>query len=80
MTNLPFHGELMTCCLCGKQHQSDPRVQSDWTLVEFAGERYYVCPNELPLDKPDATKWDFKRAYERILRHIATLRSGGVVH
>jgi hypothetical protein len=69
-----FIGEMMTCCMCGKQEKSVPRVQSDWTVIEQPddGKVYYICPDELPLNDK-ATKWDFARAYEKILRKIAEL-------
>lgn len=76
MAKLPFHGELMTCCMCDKQQKSDPKVESDWTLITMPeGDSYYVCPDELPLSNRKATKWDFARAYDRIFTHIAELRS-----
>lgn len=69
-----FIGEMMTCCMCGKQEKSDPRVDSDWTLIESPddGKVFYVCPDELPLNDRKATSWDFARAYEKILRKIAS--------
>lgn len=65
-----FTGEPMTCCMCGKTQQSDPKIESNWTYIEVDGVGYYVCPDELPLNQKTATKWDFERAYTRILKHI----------
>lgn len=70
----PFQGELMTCVMCGKQHKSDPHVESNWTTIDMGGQRWYICPDELPLNKT-ATRWDFKRAYERIFHRIGQLIS-----
>lgn len=69
-----FRGEMMTCIMCGKQEKSDPRVESDWTVIEMPddGKAYYVCPAELPLNDK-ATSWDFQRAYEKIFAKIAEL-------
>jgi len=43
---LPFHGEMMTCFICGKQQLSDPRVESNWTCFTNpgTGKRAYLCP------------------------------------
>ena len=40
----PFMGEVMTCRLCGRKWKSDPKVESDWTLVQFDNHRLYFCP------------------------------------
>jgi hypothetical protein len=68
----PFQGELMTCCMCGKSQQSDRRTSSNWTTIDLEGQRWYVCPDELPLTER-ATVWDFRRAYEKIFRKIAEI-------
>lgn len=40
-----FMGELMTCYRCGKQEQSHPNQQSQWTVVELEGDKpMYFCP------------------------------------
>lgn len=69
-----FRGEMMTCIMCGKQEKSDPRVESDWTVIEMPddGKAYYVCPDELPLNDK-STSWDFQRAYKKIFEKIAEL-------
>lgn len=42
---LPFHGELMTCHICGAQHRSNPKEESNWTCFGANGKRAYLCPN-----------------------------------
>src|SRR4030095_3469424 len=66
---LPFMGELMTCCMCGKSQQSDPKVKSDWRTVEPDGTRYYVCPDHFPPDET-GTKEQFRDAYLAVLKKI----------
>ena len=41
---LPFHGELMTCHICGKQHRSNPNEESNWNCFQYQGKRAYMCP------------------------------------
>ena len=65
-----FTGEMMTCVMCGKKEQSDPRVNTQWRCIEVDDVFYYACPDEFPEDRT-ATKWDYARAYDRVLRHIA---------
>lgn len=62
-----FQGEWMTCVVCGKQHQSDPKVESGWTHIEYDGQGFYVCPRELRPDK----RGDYSKAYRRVLNVIA---------
>lgn len=39
-------GGTMTCVVCGKEHESDPNVESNWTCFEInSTERYYCCPD-----------------------------------
>jgi len=42
---LPFTGEMMTCALCARQQQSDPHVESGWTIIALDGVLHYVCPD-----------------------------------
>lgn len=63
-----FQGELMTCCMCGKQQQSDPDQNSDWRIVQVNGQQHYVCTDHFPPDDADAGA--FSEAYQKILRHI----------
>jgi len=69
---LPFHGELMTCIMCGKQQGSDPKIESQWRLLEVDGVRYYACPAEFPPDTAEAEA--FKAAYLAIFTKIMSLR------
>jgi len=42
---LPFHGELMTCHICGTQHRSNPHEESNWNCFQYRGESVYMCPD-----------------------------------
>ncbi|OWY63990.1 hypothetical protein B7486_49810 [cyanobacterium TDX16] len=59
---MPFKRELMTCCVCGKQQRSDPKVQTQWRALEIDSEIVYGCPDEFPRD--GAEKEKFKTAYQ----------------
>jgi len=39
-----FQGEMMHCLICGANVKSNPRVESNWTIVEADGKACYVCP------------------------------------
>lgn len=67
----PFTGETMTCVMCGKQHQSDPRVASQWRVIDYGELRFHICPKHFPSDNAPSDK--FARAYEKVLRKIAAL-------
>ena len=41
---LPFQGELMTCYICGAQHRSNPKEESNWNCFEHRGVWVYLCP------------------------------------
>ncbi len=69
-----FQGELMTCCMCSKQHQSQPDQNSDWRIIELNAQKYYVCTDHFPPD--GSSKEAFSEAYQKILRHIG-LGNGG---
>lgn len=66
---LPFMGEVMTCAMCGKQHKSDPKVQSGWTRLEDGHRSIYICPAELPGE--NGTAEEFERAWAKILLKLA---------
>lgn len=69
---IPFTGELMTCVMCGREQRSDPKVESNWRVLQLGeGERYYACPDEFPPDGSDSDA--FKEAYSRVLMHIVEL-------
>ena len=66
-----FQGEMMTCCMCGKQLMSDPKIESGWTGIEYGDKVFYVCPDELP--KPNSGQLAYRRAYLRVFEHLAKL-------
>lgn len=68
---VPFTGETMTCVMCARTQQSDPKVESGWRSIDYAGQRFYVCPKHFPPDGAPAKK--FKQAYERVLAKIFAL-------
>ena len=79
----PFHGEMMTCLICGdsEQHQADDAQcivserceKTDWRCLEVDGDLYYFCPREFP---PDGAKSDcFKTAYQRCVVFIMQQRT-----
>ena len=72
---LPFMGELMTCVMCGKQEQSDPKVKSDWRTVEPDGVRYYVCPDHFPPDET-GTREQFRQAYIAVFKKVLEKKQG----
>ena len=40
-----FQGEVMHCDKCGWKYKSDPKVESQWTVVEVDGKLIYICPH-----------------------------------
>lgn len=40
-----FQGEMMTCKMCGRQQKSDPKVESNWTALQFDSLIVYLCPS-----------------------------------
>lgn len=71
MSEVPFMGELMHCCVCDFEKISDPQVQSGWTCLSVDGVRYYVCVGCVPAAR-EGTK-QFERAWGRIFKVIAQL-------
>jgi hypothetical protein len=71
---LPFMGETMTCCMCGKEHPSDPKVESNWRRIEADGKPYYVCTDHFPADGASAEA--FKEAYLAVFLKILDDRQG----
>lgn len=65
---MPFMGEMMECCMCGKTQQSDPNIESGWTVLEVDNEPFYVCPKHL--GKIHWTAKQHQKAYEKVLRRI----------
>lgn len=40
-----FQGEIMVCANCGRCVQSDPKIESGWTVLEIDQlEPIYICP------------------------------------
>lgn len=62
---MPFMRELMTCCVCGKQQRSNPRLESQWRALEVDNEIFYACPDEFPSDR--AGKHAFSKAYQLVI-------------
>lgn len=60
-----FTGELIICCVCGKQQRSNPRFESQWRALEIDNEIVYACPDEFPDDK--AGRDDFRKAYQVVI-------------
>lgn len=78
---MTFHGELMTCVICGAQQDSDPAVESDWRYIEVGMKAGYVCPDHFPADGARASKGDWSKAYQvafiAVLEHGADRDVGG---
>jgi hypothetical protein len=74
IAGLPFMGESMTCIMCGKVEQSDPKVKTDWRMIEADDVPYYVCADHFPPDT--ASAGDFKIAYEAVMNRIMRIRAG----
>ena len=70
-----FQGEMMTCCMCGKQQQSNPDQNSDWRIISLKNKNHYVCTDHFPPD--GSSKEAFSEAYEKVLRHLGV--GGGSV-
>jgi len=43
-----FRGEMMHCCMCKTDKQSDPDKSSNWTLLEIDEHTFYVCDHCFP--------------------------------
>lgn len=69
IAGLPFMGETMTCVMCGKIEQSDPKVRTDWRVVEPDGVRHYVCAAHFPPDATGTTA-EFRDAYLAVFKKI----------
>lgn len=70
-TEIPtlFDGEMMTCAICGKQQQSDPRQESNWRAIQIDEEIFYICTDHFPPDKM-ATIQGFTDAYEEVINSL----------
>lgn len=75
--SLPFQGEMMTCCMCGKQWKSHPRIESDWTTITLDSTRYYICPKELQGRGSKRSKEEAAAAMSRVMLHIVGEKAAG---
>ena len=66
--SIPFMGEVMTCALCNKAQKSDPKIESNWRMLELNGQRFYVCPKHFPSDRASAR--EFSKAYQHVIRSL----------
>lgn len=66
---LMFTGEMMICSICKKKEQSDPNVESGWTLIELDGYRFYVCPKHL--GNRSWTSEQHTKAYIKVLTKLS---------
>lgn len=65
-----FMGTLMKCVMCGKEQQSDPNIESNWTCLEINSDsHYYCCPDCL-----QNNAGSIEERYELVLRKIMELR------
>lgn len=62
-------GETMTCVMCGRVQRSDPKVESNWRIVQPDGVRHYVCPDHFPPDETGTTE-QFRQAYIAVFKKI----------
>jgi hypothetical protein len=74
MNTPAFMGETMKCVMCGRTQKSDPKVETNWRVIEADGVKFYACPLEFPRD--GAGKEKFDKAYKKIVLKIARLRRG----
>jgi hypothetical protein len=74
VNTIPFMGETMKCVMCGRTEKSDPKVESNWRMIEADDVKFYVCPLEFPRD--GASEEKFAKAYKKIVLKIARLRRG----
>lgn len=53
--SLPFTGEMMKCEICGREQQSNPRIESGWFRFDFifanCVKYFYICPDCFKMDK-----------------------------
>lgn len=68
-----FQNELMTCLLCGKQLQADPKIESNWTCFELKPDKYYCCPDCL-----QQNAGSIEERYKLAFAKIAELRGGQI--
>lgn len=59
---MPFMGEMMRCVVCGRQERSNPRISSNWRMLQIDKHSFYVCPDELPEEGASST--EYRKAYQ----------------
>lgn len=70
-----FHGEMMTCLMCGAKQFSHPKHATDWRALEVDGVRFYACPKHFPPD--GASVAEFSKAYEELIFKAVLAKGGG---
>lgn len=73
IAGLPSMGESMTCIMCSKVGQSDPKVQTDWRMIKADDVPYYVCTDHFPPDTASAK--EFEAAYTAVMNRIMEIRA-----
>lgn len=71
--HVPFTGETMTCVVCGKVHESDIAIESNWRCVQVDGVSWYACPDEFPAG--GASEEQFQAAYEAVFQAVLSARA-----
>lgn len=66
-----FQGEMMHCVMCDREQQSDPKVTSDWTVLEMDQQPFYCCPDCLQKNAKDIAS-RYQAVIEKILSLIQT--------
>ena len=62
---------VMKCVMCGKEQESDPNIESNWTCFEINSDsRYYCCPDCL-----QNNAGSIQERYELVMLKIIELRS-----
>lgn len=62
-----FNGELMKCCMCGKEQFSHPKVETQWRGIELEGRYHYVCPDHFPVN---GTPEQFRDTYLAVFKKL----------
>jgi hypothetical protein len=50
-----FAGEMMDCISCGFSQESDPKIESGWTMMLIGDETKYICPTCCASPYPTST-------------------------
>lgn len=68
---MTFHGEMMTCVLCGRKKRSNPKKNTQWRAIQWGEKVFYCCPKHFPPD--DASAGEFSAAYRPFIMKVAEL-------